>query len=126
MERLPSRIFVHIVGDEQRACMRNLVDALKDGDKATIAVPSVVKADWGGTSTELRVLRDSDLARGALLRDLFQSVGFPVNLVDLSASWDGAKKVRPNTFELWFGDSAPPPICTAPGPAAGAKTGGSG
>jgi hypothetical protein len=126
MERLPSRIFVHIVGDEQRVCMRNLVDALKDGDKATITVPSVVKAEWGGTATELRVLRDSDLARGALLRNLFQSIGFPVNLVDLSASWDGAKKVRPNTFELWFGSGALPPICTAPGPAAGAKTGGSG
>jgi hypothetical protein len=60
------------------------------------------------------------------LRNLFQSVGFPVNLVDLSASWDGAKKVRPNTFELWFGSGTLPPICTAPGPAAGARIGGSG
>jgi hypothetical protein len=130
MGRLPSRIFVHIVTDEQRACMRNLVDALKDGDKATITVPSIVKAEWGGTATEFRVLRDSDLPRGALLRNLFQSVGFPVTLVDLSASWDGAKRVRPNTFELWFGAGAMPPVCTAPGPAAGggagAKTGGAG
>jgi len=130
MGRLPSRIFVHIVSDDQRACMRNLVDALKDADKATITVPSVVKAEWGGTSTEFRVLRDGDLARGAMLRDLFQSVGFPVRLVDLSASWDGAKRVRPNTFELWFGSGDMPPVCTTPAPAASdgssAKSGGAG
>jgi hypothetical protein len=130
MGRLPSRIFVHIVSDDQRACMRNLVDALKDGDKATITVPSIVKAAWGGTSTELRVLRDGDLARGGLLRDLFQSVGFPVKLVDLSASWDGAKRVRPNTFEMWFGAGELPPVCATPAPAANdrssAKAGGAG
>ena len=80
------------MSDDQRACIRNLVDALKDADKATITVPSVVKADWGGISTELRILRDGDVARGALLRGLFESVGFPVKLVDLSASWDGAEK----------------------------------
>ena len=53
-----------------------------------------------------------------------------MTLVDLSARWDGAKRVRPNTFELWFGAGAMPPVCTAPGPAAsggaGAKTCGAG
>ena len=130
MGRLPSRIFVHVVSDDQRACIRNLVDALKDADKATITVPSVVKADWGGISTELRILRDGDVARGALLRGLFESVGFPVKLVDLSASWDGAKRVRPNTFEVWFGAGEMPPVCTVPAPSTGdkssAKAGGAG
>src|SRR4029079_8617814 len=75
MGRLPSRIFVHVVSDDQRSCIRNLVDALKDADKATIAVPSIIKAEWGGTSTELRVLRDGDMARAALLRELVHGLG---------------------------------------------------
>ena len=33
-------------------------------------------------------------------------------LVNLTNRWSGAKKVRPNTFEIWFGDKDLPPICT--------------
>ena len=130
MGRLPSRIFVHVVSDDQRACIRYLVeDPLKDADKATITVPSVVKADWGGTSTELRILRDGDVARAGLLRGLFQSVGFPVKLVDLSASWDGAKRCR-RTPSKMVRRGEMPPVCTVPAPSAGdkssAKPGGAG
>ena len=35
-----------------------------------------------------------------------------VKIVDLSMSWEGAKNVRPNTLELWFGSSIFLHMCT--------------
>jgi hypothetical protein len=111
LQRLPSRLFVNVVSDGQRSCARKIIDSLKDTDKATLTVPAVTKATWGGESHELRVLRDTDLERARLLAGLFGTVGFNVKVVDLSAAWDGAKDYRPNTFELWFGSGPLPSIC---------------
>ncbi len=111
LQRLPSRLFVNVVADEQRGCARKIIDSLKDTDKATLTVPGVSKAKWGGEAHELRVLREGDLERARLLADLFGTVGFSVNVVDLSNSWDGAKNYRPNTFEIWFGSGPLPMIC---------------
>jgi hypothetical protein len=111
LQRLPSRLFVNVVADEQRGCARKIIDSLKDTDKATLTVPGVSKAKWGGEAHELRVLREGDLERARLLAELFGTVGFNVNVVDLSSSWDGAKSYRPNTFEIWFGSGPLPTIC---------------
>jgi hypothetical protein len=110
--RLPSRLFVHVMNDEQRACARTLFGSLKDGDKATITVPSIIKATWGGVTHELRVLRESDAPRAGSLATLFKDIGMDVKIVDLSMSWEGAKNVRPNTLELWFGSGILPRMCT--------------
>ena len=59
------------------------------------------------------MLQESDLQRARDLIGMFNSAGLRVKLVDLSQSWAGAKKVRPNTMELWFGKGPLPPICTA-------------
>lgn len=111
LQRLPSRMFVNVVSDDQRPCARKIIDSLKDADRATITVPAVSKVKWGGESHELRVLRDSDLERARLLAELFGNVGLDVRVVDLSNVWDGAKNYRPNTFELWFGSAPMPSIC---------------
>ncbi len=112
--RLPSRLFVHVLSDEQRPCARKLIDSLKDTDKATVTVPAVTKVKWGGDSHELRVLRETDLERAKLLAELFGNVGLSVKVVDLSSTWDGAKDYRPNTLELWFGAAPLPAICMDP------------
>jgi hypothetical protein len=114
VERLPARIFIHVTNDEQRACVRTLITSLKDTDKVTIAIPAITKAKWDGKQNELRVLKDADVPRAEILNGLLQSFGFEVNIVNLAGRWSGAKKVRPNTFELWLADVDLPPACGGP------------
>ncbi len=112
LDRLPSRLFVHVLDDNQAECMRKVFGSLKDFDRGSIAVPSIIHANWGGTDHELRVLQESDLQRARDLVNMFNGTGLRVKLVDLSQSWAGAKKVRPNTMELWLGTGPLPAVCT--------------
>ncbi|MBL8893239.1 MAG: hypothetical protein JNJ53_01485 [Rhizobiales bacterium] len=113
LDRLPSRLFVHVLNDNQADCVRKVFGSLKDIDRGNIAVPSIIEATWGGTDHELRVLQESDLQRARDLVNMFNGTGLRVKLVDLSQSWAGAKKVRPNTMELWLGTGPLPAVCTA-------------
>lgn len=112
LERLPSRLFVHVLNDDQAACVRKLFGSMKDFDRGSLAVPSIVEASWGGADHELRVLQESDRKRAEDLISVFNGLGLRVKLVDLSQSWAGAKKVRPNTMELWIGSGPLPNLCT--------------
>ena len=112
LERLPSRLFVHVLNDGQAQCVRKLFGSMKDFDRGSLAVPSIVEASWGGADHELRVLQESDRKRAEDLIGVFNGLGFRVKLVDLSQSWAGAKKVRPNTMELWIGSGPLPNLCT--------------
>jgi len=112
MDRLPSRLFVHVLDDSQAACVRKIFGSLKDTDRGNLAVPSIIHANWGGIDHELRVLQESDRQRAQDLVNLFNGLGLRVKLVDLSQSWAGAKDVRPNTMELWFGTGPLPAMCT--------------
>lgn len=112
VQRLPARIFVHVTMDEQRVCVRTLLNSMKDTDKLTIAVPAITKAKWDGKQNELRVLKDADLERAQVIAGLLESFGFSFKIVNLDGRWDGAKKVRPNTFELWFADVPLPAACS--------------
>jgi hypothetical protein len=111
LERLPSRLFVHVLNDDQAQCVRKLFGAMKDFDRGSLAVPSIVAASWGGADHELRVLQESDRKRAEDLISVFNGLGLRVKLVDLSQSWAGAKKVRPNTMELWIGSGPLPNLC---------------
>jgi len=113
LDRLPSRLFVHVLNDNQAECVRKVFASFKDIDRGNIAVPSIIEATWGGTDHELRVLQESDLQRARDLVNVFNGTGLHVKLVDLSQSWAGAKKVRPNTMELWLGTGPLPAMCTA-------------
>jgi hypothetical protein len=111
LERLPSRLFVHAMTDQQRACISTMLLSLKDGDRAQISVPLIVQVNWDGKQHELRVLKDSDMDRGQGIANMFGSLGLQLKVINLTTIWDGAKKVRPNTFELWFGDAPLPTVC---------------
>jgi hypothetical protein len=111
VDRLPARIFVHVTSDEQRACVRALISSLKDTEKVTIAIPAITKARWDGKQNELRVLKDADMDRAAIIQGLVQQFGFELKLVNLAGVWSGAKRVRPNTFELWLADVPLPAPC---------------
>jgi hypothetical protein len=111
LERLPSRLFVHAVTDQQRACITTMLLSLKDGDRAQISVPLIAQVNWDGKQHELRVLKDGDMDRGKGIAAMFASLGLDLKIVNLTNIWDGAKKVRPNTFELWFGDAPLPAVC---------------
>jgi hypothetical protein len=91
--------------------VRKLFGAMKDFDRGSLAVPSIVAASWGGADHELRVLQESDRKRAEDLISVFNGLGLRVKLVDLSQSWAGAKKVRPNTMELWIGSGPLPNLC---------------
>ena len=111
LERLPSRLFVHAMNDQQRACIATMLLSLKDGDRAQISVPLIAQVNWDGKQHELRVLKDSDMERGQAIANMFGSLGLELKVINLTTIWDGAKKVRPNTFELWFGDAPLPTVC---------------
>jgi hypothetical protein len=109
--RLPSRIFFHTFADWQRPCMAILLDAMKDGDRAGIAVPSVIPARWAGENHELRFFKPGDRKRAEALQGLFSTVGLQLTLKDLSTSWSGARDSRPHTFEIWLGSPRLPADC---------------
>lgn len=111
LERLPSRLFVHAMTDQQRACITTMLLSLKDGDRAQISVPLIAQVNWDGKQHELRVLKDSDMERGQAIANMFASLGLNLKIINLTTIWEGAKKVRPNTFELWFGNAPLPTVC---------------
>ncbi len=113
-ERLPSRLFVHVIQEEQKLCMLALHNQMKDGDKQAIIIPATVVAKWAGDMHELRFFKAADKDRATYLASVFEGLGLTVRLKDLSVSWSGARDLRPNTFELWFGDQPLPPVCQIP------------
>ena len=110
--RLPSRIFVNVMNEKQRACFSKLLTSLKDNDGASITVPSITLAKWDGKVNEIRAMNDGDVPKAEAIANWLRSVGFDIDVVNLANRWDGAKNVRPNTFEIWFGDKDLPPVCT--------------
>ena len=112
VERLPSRIFVNVMDEKQRACFSKLLMSLKDNDEALITVPSIALAKWDGKVNEIRAMKDEDMPKAELIATWLRSFGFDIEVVNLTQRWAGAKKVRPNTFEIWFGDRDLPPVCT--------------
>jgi hypothetical protein len=114
--RLPSRIFVHVLADWQRACVGALIDEMKDSDRAGLTVPSTLTAQWAGDSNELRYFKPGDRKRAEGVAELFQTVGLTLTLKDLSTTWSGARDSRPNTFEIWLGKGPLPGACGAPPP----------
>ena len=113
--RLPSRLFVHIVTDGQRYCLPALLAQMKDGDRASVTVPSTIPVKWAGDGHELRYFKRDDRKRAEGLAGLFASVGLQLTLKDLSSSWSGARDLRPNTFELWLGSPPLPQACAPAG-----------
>jgi hypothetical protein len=111
LERMPSRIFVYAMNEKQRACMSVLMAKVKDTDRTNIVVPGFSRATWNGEGHELRVFRSSDVERGNNLAKIFNDVGLPVALKDLSDVEGSAAKARANTFELWFGQAKLPASC---------------
>jgi hypothetical protein len=84
---------------------------VKDTDRTNIVVPGFSRATWNGEGHELRVFRSSDVERGMGLAKIFNDVGLPVILKDLSGVEGSAAKARANTFELWFGQAKLPASC---------------
>ena len=112
VSRLPSRIFVNVMNEKQRACFSKLLAAMKDNDGASITVPSISLAKWDGKVNEIRAMNDADVPKAEAIAQWLRGVGFDIEVVNLANRWDGAKNVRPNTFEIWFGDKDLPPVCT--------------
>jgi hypothetical protein len=110
--RLPSRVFVSVLNESQRACFSKLLASLKDNDEALITVPAIALAKWDGKVNEIRAMREADLPKANALANWLRTLGFEVDVVNLEGRWSGAKNVRPNTFELWFGSAPLPPVCS--------------
>ena len=110
--RLPSRVFVSVQNEQQRACFSKLLASLKDNDGALITVPSIALAKWDGKVNEIRAMKDDDVEKAERIANWLRGMGFEIDVVNLAGRWSGAKKVRPNTFELWFGSAPLPPVCT--------------
>lgn len=111
LERMPSRIFVHAMNDQQRSCLRQLMGKIRDTDRTNLTIPGFARATWNGQDHELRVFRATDRGRGEELVRIFRDVGLPLKLTDLSDQSGAASNSRPNTFELWFGTAALPASC---------------
>ncbi|MCA3556433.1 hypothetical protein [Aestuariivirga sp.] len=112
VERLPSRVFVNVLNEQQRACFSKLLTGLKDNDGAAITVPSITMAKWDGKVNEIRAMNDDDVPKAEAIAEWLRNMGFDIQVVNLTNIWAGARKVRPNTFEIWFGDKDLPSMCT--------------
>jgi hypothetical protein len=112
VSRLPSRVFVSVQNEQQRACFSKLLASLKDSDGAQITVPSISLAKWDGKVNEIRAMKDNDVDKARQIAGWLNGLGFEVEVVNLTNRWAGAQRVRPNTFELWFGDKTLPPVCS--------------
>ncbi len=110
--RLPSRIFVNVMNEQQRACFSKLLMSLKDNDEALITVPAISLAKWDGKVNEIRAMKDEDVVKAEAIANWLRGLGFEIEVVNLTNRWPGARKVRPNTFEIWFGDKDLPPVCS--------------
>jgi hypothetical protein len=110
--RLPSRVFVSVLNEKQRSCFSQLLSSLKDNDEALITVPAIALAKWDGKVNEIRAMREADIPKANAIAGWMRSLGFAVEVVNLEGRWSGAKRVRPNTYELWFGDAPLPPVCS--------------
>lgn len=111
VSRLPSRVFVMVLDEKQRACFSKILSSLKDVDNALITVPSITLAKWDGKVNEVRAMREVDLPRAEQIAGWLKGLGFEAQVVNLEGRWSGAKKVRPNTYELWFGNAPLPALC---------------
>ena len=94
-----------------RACIGTMLLSLKDADRAQLSVPLIAQVSWDGKQHELRVMREADLERGKQIANIFGGLGLELKVIDLTNIWAGARNVRPNTFELWFGDAPLPSVC---------------
>jgi hypothetical protein len=63
LERMPSRMFVHALNENQRACIRFLMTKVPDTERSNLTLPGYSRATWAGMRHELRVFRETDLAR---------------------------------------------------------------
>lgn len=111
VDRLPSRLFVTVQDEDQRACFSRILSSMKDSDAAAITVPSIALGRWGGVHNELRAMRDADLGKAKTVAAWLKTIGFETEVISLENKWSGAKNVRPNTFELWFGSGPLPQLC---------------
>jgi predicted transcriptional regulator len=111
LERMPSRVFVHTMNEQQRNCIRTLMAKMDDATRSTMVIPGYARATWGGLQNELRVFRGTDVNRGQDIVKALGDVGLPVELKDLSVGDGNAFKSRPNSFELWFGRNPLPASC---------------
>ncbi len=111
ISQLPSRVFVHVLNLDQRKCVLQVLESMKDVDKARLNVPSIIQATWSGEANELRYFKEFDKERAEALGGLFGTLGFTMTLKDLSTAWSGAKDLRPNTFEIWLGNLPLPSSC---------------
>lgn len=111
LERMPSRMFVHAMNENQRACIRYLMTKVPDAERSNLTLPGYSRATWSGPRHELRVFRQTDLVRGQEIVMTFRNAGLPLEMVDLSGNADIANKARPNTFEMWLGRSDMPASC---------------
>ncbi len=111
VSRLPSRVFVMVLDEKQRACFSKILASLKDADNALITVPAITLAKWDGKVNEVRAMREADLPRAEQIAGWLKGLGFEAQVVNLEGRWSGARKVRPNTYELWFGDAPLPALC---------------
>ncbi|NJM29853.1 MAG: hypothetical protein HC855_06905 [Rhizobiales bacterium] len=111
LERMPSRVFVHAMNEQQRACARLLLAKMTDTERSNLTVPGFARATWAGSRHELRAFHESDMERAGQIAESFASVGLTVAVLDLAAN-STATKVRPNTYELWFGTAGLPAVCT--------------
>lgn len=113
LERMPSRLAVHTMNDRQRVCFSQLFSKINASQRTGVVVPGFSRATWGGSEHELRFFRGTDAQRADEIGKMLGDVGLRVKVADLSNKEGGdIARVRPNSFELWFGSQTLPASCS--------------
>ena len=84
---------------------QGMADLYRDIENPLVRV--LARMEHAGIAVDVADLR----ALNQRLTADVQRLGLELKVINLTTIWEGAKKVRPNTFELWFGDAPLPTVC---------------
>jgi len=98
----PSRIYIHITSESQRAAAKSLRTRLLEVLGGGFTVPGIERRQ-GPRHNELRFFKKSDRGDARRIAEALKALGVEVSLHDLTPEYESARQVRPGTFEIWLG-----------------------
>lgn len=101
----PIRVFVHITDAAQRPAADRVRAEIKELNFANqpAATPPVRLVASSPRRTEVRCLKRADCpAASRVARHLEQTLRLPVSVVDMSPTYEGDRRVRAGSLELWL------------------------
>ena len=101
---LRPRIYIHVVGEEEREAARPVAQLL---ETKQWAVPGIEKVGARSPKvSQLRYFKKSEQPEAEQIKDILSKAGYDVH-PEYIAGYEDSNKIRPMHFELWFAANEP-------------------